>query len=171
MLMRVLLIILFICVGAARITGQGSATPPGLPDDIDQNEILRDTLVRMQIKREESDFKKLIEKAATIRETSHLLASDVKAGETAAFYRRHEKRIRELEKFARQIRSESGGGDDGKAEPEPASLDEILVRLVAASDRLNDSIARTSRAVVSVAVIESCSDVLDLVRLIRQRRN
>ncbi|MFZ4987372.1 MAG: hypothetical protein ACOYLF_18105 [Blastocatellia bacterium] len=170
MSIRMLLTIVILCVATGRITAQGNATPLGVPDEIDQNETLRDTLTRMLIKREESEFKKLVGKAETIRETAQLLATDLRIGEAGSLARRHEKRLREIERFARQIRSESGGSDDGEPEASSPRLDELVQRLVKASERLNQSIARTSRRVVSVAVIESCSEVIDLVRLIRQWR-
>ncbi|NDD63215.1 MAG: hypothetical protein EBZ36_04440 [Acidobacteria bacterium] len=166
---RTLLTILTLCLAAARITAQGVPAPSGIPDEFDQNETLRDTLVRMQIKREESDFKKLVEKAQSIRDEARLLAVDLDGSDPATIPQRHEKRLREIEKFARQIRSESGGGDDGLPTPDHPSFTELVARLVAASERLSESISRTSRRVISVKVIESCSEVIDLTRQIRRR--
>lgn len=171
MSIRTVLTILILCVAAERTTAQGSAPPPGIPDEFDQNETLRDTLTRMQIKREEGDFKKLVVKAETIREGARLLAAELVSGGVDSIARRHDKRLREIEKFARQIRSDSGGSDDGEPTPPPPSFNELVARLVAASERLNESMARTSRRVVSVAVIDSCSEVIDLVRQIRQWRH
>lgn len=171
MAIRTVLTILMLCVATDRITAQGSAQLPGVPDEIDQNETLRDTLTRMQIKREEGDFRKLVVKAETIREGARLLAAEIVNGGEDSLARRHEKRLREIEKFARQIRSDSGGSDDGEPVSIPPSFGELVARLVAVSERLNESIARTSRRVVSVTVIEACSEVIDLVRQIRQWRH
>ncbi len=136
---------------------------------LEQNETLRDTLKRMQIRREESDFKKLVEKAAMIREGADLLASEVEA--KGLISRDHDKRLREMEKFARQIRSGSGSSSDEQLAAGPTSLSEAVRRLAESSQRLQTSLEKTSRRIISVAVIDASSEVIELIRLIRLSLN
>ena len=169
------LVIACLLGGAAPLVAasQSPGTPAGLPDEpekIEQNETMLDTLKRMQIKREENDFRKLIEKAASIRLNAAQLESEMKGGEPGRLSRDNEKRLRDIEKSARQIRSESGGSDDGQpeaAEFNDAGMDELVGRLRRAGERLELAMAKTSRRIISVAVIEACSEVIELSRRIR----
>lgn len=153
----------------AQESGAFKTTPPGVASDIDQNETLLDTLKRMQIKREEDEFRKLTEKAATIRDGAGVIASEIAATGAHGVARRHEKRLREMEKFARQIRSESGGSGEpetkvGNGEEKIETLVELLVE---SSERLKQALARTSRRVVSIGVVEGAGDVIELTRRLR----
>lgn len=169
MLTRAILLILILCSSAGVIPAQGTGAPIGLPDDIEQNETMRDTLKRMQIKREESDFQKLVEKSVSIRDGARKLAAELGRGVTPTSLRQHDKLLREIEKYARQIRAESGGSDDGEPLVIKEGIDEVVDRLVTASELLSDSMSRTSRRVISVTVIEACSEVIDLIRELRLR--
>jgi hypothetical protein len=74
-----------------------------------------------------------------------------------------------MEKFARQIRSESGGS----GEPETRigngeeKIETIIELLVESSERLKQSLAKTSRRVVSIGVVEAAGDVVELTRRVR----
>ena len=74
-----------------------------------------------------------------------------------------------MEKFARQIRSESGGSGEpetkiGNGEEKIETLVELLVE---SSERLKQALARTSRRVVSIGVVEAAGDVIELTRRLR----
>ena len=63
---------------------------------------------------------------------------------------------------------DSGGGDDETPlENRPASLEEALKQLHDLSQKLNASMGKTSRRVVSTAVIGETSDIIELVKIIR----
>ena len=164
--------LLWIIVGitAANLPGgessQSPLPPPGTNPEDEQNETLLDTLKRMQIRREESDFQKLVEKAATIRSHTTHLAAEIKDGDSS-LSRDHEKRLREIEKFARQIRSESGGGDTSDPDNDEAGVGELVARLHKAGEALDQAMGRTSRRIISVSVIRACSEVIELSRRIR----
>lgn len=151
--------------------GQSPVVPPGkieAGEEIDQNETLLDTLKRMQIKREETDFQKLVEKAATIRSHTTHLAGEIR-GESSRLSRDDEKRLREIEKFARQIRSESGGGETGEPTTDEAGMEELVERLRKAGEALAQAMGRTSRRVISVSVIMASSELIELSRRIRRQ--
>lgn len=161
---RRMIITLVLCLMAAGwVAGQD---PGGEPHTgAEQNETLLDTLRRMQIRREETEFKKLVEKAASIREGAEQLAGEMAAG--GYLSRDHDKRLREMEKFARQIRSASGSSTDEKLKVVPGDAGEAVRQLAESSRRLQASLEKTSRRVVSVAVVDASCEVIELIRLIR----
>jgi hypothetical protein len=130
----------------------------------EQNETMRDTLVRMRIKREEDEHKKLLEKATKIKDLAQELTKDVHG---QRLVRTSEKKLKEIEKNARNIRTESGGGSDEPLEQTPATLDEAVRQLQETSGRLNDKITKTSRHVVSVSVVNEATELIQLIKLLR----
>ena len=144
---------------------------PGPVPAVEQNEAFRDTLVKMRIKREESEHKKLLDKTSQIRTDAGEL---IKLATNGHLPKNSEKKLRDIEKSARHIRSEAGGGNDNdeiKVESRPESLAEALQRLQEAGDNLNDSMGKTSRHVVSLKVIDDATDIIRLVKLLRSYLN
>lgn len=149
------------------VRAQSVGTPPAPVED--QGGAFRDTLKRMEIKREEDEHRKLVDRAAQIKQAVGALADEA-AGSRLA--RAAEKKLKEIEKSARQIRSESGGsGDDKPLDPAPASLTDALKRLGEASERLTESMERTSRHVVSASVVSGATEIIQLVKVIRNYLN
>lgn len=135
----------------------------------DQGEAFRDTMVRMQIKREEDEHKKRLEKASKIRG----LASDlVKDSEKGRLTGSADKKLRDIEKAARQIRSELGGSnDDTPLESPPDSLNKAVHQMDTLSGQFNASLEKTSRQVVSATVLAEASEIIQLVKIIRSFLN
>ncbi len=156
-----LLVMLIAPAAWAQTTAAGQTAAP--PDE--QNETMRDTLKRMQIKREEDEHKKIVSKGSQIKEDIEALAKDAVDGHLARAAA--EKRLKEIEKSAKQIRSESGGSQDDPLESPPANLADALKRLAEVSERLNDRLGKTSRRVVSVAVVEDATEIIQLVKILR----
>lgn len=78
------------------------------------------------------------------------------------------KRLERLEKLARRVRSRTGGSDaEGLLEKPPQTLEAALAQLSELSAQLHQSVAKTSRHVISTAVIERSNEVLQLIRHIR----
>ncbi|MGH9850852.1 MAG: hypothetical protein ACREBD_13525 [Blastocatellia bacterium] len=155
-------ILCLLCVAPAAWAQSASS---GAPPEEEQNETMRDTLKRMQIKREESEHKKLLEKGEQIKLEAENLA---KAAAGSHLPRPVEKKLREIEKSARQIRSDFGGaGDDNALESPPNNLDDALKQLSDASERLNKHLSKTSRRVVSITVIEVTNEITQLVKILR----
>ncbi len=162
---------LFVLLSAMFFVGvvaRAQAAEP-LPPVEDQSEAFRDTLVRMQIKREENEHRKLLEKATQIRD----LARDLlKASENGRLSHSAEKKLRDIEKNARHIRSESGGGNsDVPLESPPQSLDQAVEQLDSLSERFNASMEKTSRRIVSATVVGEASEIIQLVKVIRDLLN
>ncbi len=165
MTIRVLLLTLCLPFIASAVLAQSTGT--GEPPTEEQNETMRDTLKRMQIKREESEHKKLLEKGAQLKTDAESL---LKEAAEDRLPRATEKKLREIEKSARQIRSEFGGaGDDEALEAPPNTLADALKQLNDAGERLNRELSKTSRRVVSVTVIEITNEISQLVKILRGR--
>jgi len=165
--MRFLFAILCLIFIAPVARAQTTATEPVPPDE--QNETMRDTFKRMQIKREEEEHKKIVDKGTQIKEDVEALAKNAADGRLARA--QAEKRLKEIEKSARQIRSDSGGGQDDPLESPPDNLGDALKRLGEVTDKLNDNLAKTSRRVVSVSVVEDTTEIIQLVKLLRNYLN
>lgn len=159
---RLLCLIAIVIVAASAALAQ---TVDPIPSPAEQNEAFRDTLAKMQIQREENEHKKRVEKATQIKETAESLLKDSERGRLASSV---DKKLREIEKSARQIRSESGGGnEDVPLETPPGSLKQAIVDLKSLSERLSASMEKTSRRVVSASVVAEASDIIQLVKIIR----
>ncbi|HKX31980.1 MAG TPA: hypothetical protein VJ302_30110 [Blastocatellia bacterium] len=133
----------------------------------DQNETMLDTLKRMQIKREENEHKKLLEKGAQIKGEAEALAKEVPESAGNRLPRPSEKRLKDIEKFAKQIRSESGGSEDEPLASPPGNLSEAIKQLGEVSERLNVNLAKTSRSVISIAVVDDTTQIVQLVKILR----
>jgi hypothetical protein len=165
MTLRILFSILFLLF-IASVAGAQSASATRSPHEEEpQNETMLDTLKRMQIKREEDEHKKILDKGVKLERDAESLAKEAVNGHLP---HASEKKLRDIEKAARQIRSEfGGGGDDSPLDSMPASLDDALKQLDDASGRLNKNLSKTSRRVISVSVIEVATEVTQLVKILR----
>jgi hypothetical protein len=162
-----ILLLLIIFLSAPIASGQVGASEKTVPEE--QNETMLDTLKRMQIKREEDEHKKILEKGEQIEAEANLLLKDLH-GRTQ-LPRATEKRIKNIEKFARQIRSDSGGSGDEPLDAIPANLAETIKQLCEVSERLNENLAKTSRRVVSLAVVDDATQIIQLTKLLRKYLN
>jgi hypothetical protein len=165
--MNLIFLISYILLLAPLASAQVAASGQTAPEE--QNETMLDTLKRMQIKREENEHKKILEKGEQIEEEANLLLRDLN-GRTR-LPRATEKRIKNIEKFARQIRSDSGGSEDEPLDSIPSNLVETIKQLCEVSDRLNANLAKTSRRVVSLAVVSDATEIIQLTKLLRSYLN
>lgn len=134
----------------------------------EQNETFRDTLVRMRIKREEQEHQKIIAKAQQIQDLAHKLSKTINANKLPRLADKH---LKEIEKNARNIRSDSGGGEDVPLDTPPPNLAETLKQLSETSERLNLELGKTSRHVVSITVASQATEIIQLVKLLRNYLN
>jgi hypothetical protein len=163
MLPRILFLTVALLLLAPAAWAQTTAAEQAIPPD-EQNETMRDTLKRMQIKREEEEHKKIVGKGSQLQEDAAALLKEAVDGRLP---KSAEKRLKDIEKSAKQIRSEAGGSQDDPLESPPDNLPDALKRLSETSERLNDRLAKTSRRVISVAVVEDATEVIQLVKILR----
>jgi hypothetical protein len=141
-----------------------SAGPPGPPGD-DQGDSFRENMKRMEIKREEDEHRKLVERAAQIKETVDTLSHDAAGSHLA---HTADKKLKDIEKSAKTIRSEFGGtNDETPLDSPPANLEDALKQLKSTGERLNTSMEKTSRHVVSATVVVEAGEIIQLVKIIR----
>jgi hypothetical protein len=132
--------------------------PLGSPEE----EIIK----RAEIKREEESHSEMVERA----DEAERLGLDLRSAfdRQKGFGREDLKRLERMEKLARKIRGNAGGSDDEQQlKDPPARLEEAVARLADVSVKLNESVRKTTRLVVSGTVIERSNELIELVRQVR----
>lgn len=132
------------------------------------SEGFNDTLRRMQIKRAEEEHKKLVKSAQQAAEIADTLSENSNGSKLD---QKAEKKLKEIEKAAKQIRNNIGGNTDEKDFAPPKTLDEGIKRLAETSKTLKDQMEKTSRQMISAAVIVTANDMLRLVKILREYLN
>lgn len=133
-------------------------SPLGSPEE----EILK----RAEIRNEEESHREMVERAEETAQLGQDLRSTFEKYRT--LNREDLKRLEKLEKLARKIRSGAGGSDDDEQlKDPPAQLDQAVARLAEVSGKLGENVRKTSRLVVSAAVIEGSNELIELIRHIR----
>lgn len=123
-------------------------------------------LDRAMIKHLEESHKETVERAKENAQLGAELSSAFKKGQPLT--REDLKKLERMEKLSRSIRGRVGGSDDGDALADPPrDLGAALGRLAEMSEDLRRNVEKTSRHVVSAAVIEGANELLQLIRLIR----
>jgi hypothetical protein len=160
-----LVTVLFPFAPATRAQGGVAGQSQSQPEE--QNETMLDTLKRMQIKREENEHKKLLEKGVQIKDEADALSKETPDPANNRLPRLMEKKLKEIEKSAKQIRSETGGAEDEPLNSPPSNLADAIKQLCETSERLNQDLAKTSRNVVSISVLDDTNQIIQLVKILR----
>ncbi len=136
------------------------------PDDKKDppSEGMQDTLNRMKIKRQEVELKKLIKSSEQAYEISQTLSPLI---EKESLGKPAEKKLHEIEKAAKQIRNYIGSANKEEEFTPPKNLTEAVENLTESCKKMNEQMEKTSRHVVSAAIIVSSSDVLRLIKILR----
>ncbi len=167
--MALALISLALFPAAARAQS-GAQTP--LPDASNQRprrdlgspeeEIIR----RAEIRHEEESHKEMVERADEAALIGEQLLNSF--SKTKSLGKDDLKKLERMEKLARKIRGGAGGSDDDEPlENPPQQLDKAVARLAELSESLNKSVRKTSRLVISAAVIDSSNELIELIKHIR----
>ena len=121
---------------------------------------------RAAIKHEEEQHKEMVERADEAALIGEQLLNSFRKNKS--FDRDDLKRLERMEKLARKIRGGAGGSDDDDPlENPPQQLDAAVSRLSEVADKLNKSVQKTSRLVISAAVINSSNELIELIKHIR----
>lgn len=131
------------------------------------SEGFNDTLVRMRIKREEEVHKKLVKSSQQAAEIAGRLRLHIRGENREYLDRGAEKKLKEIEKAAKQIRSNIGGSSDDKDFETPKTLEDGVTRLADTSQKLSEQMEKTSRHLISASIIVSASDMLRLIKILR----
>jgi hypothetical protein len=151
------------------LSGNSNSTPgtrPPRDGDDDQMSPREEMLKDVEIKRREMVYEENLDRA---RETAQL-GTEVRD----AFKRQTSlspaelKKLARIEKLARSIRNDAGGGDgETTLKDPPAHLDAALDRLVETCEDFRKKVEKTPKHVVSAAVITSANQLIELTRLIK----
>jgi hypothetical protein len=123
---------------------------------------------RMEIERADKEHQKLVVSAKQMGDLSAEIAKSFK--ETARLDGPELKKLASIEKLARKILSDSGGEqfNDKSDQDEKITPAEAVERLSAAAADVATSISKSTRFVVSAAVISNSNEVIHLVQYIRR---
>jgi len=119
-----------------------------------------------EVKRREAIYKENLERA----KEGALLGAEI----CDAYQKQHSlgsperKKLGRIEKLAKTIRNDHGGGEDEQLLKEPPKdLSEAVTRLAQLSEHLKNKVEKTPKHVVSTSVINSANQLLEIIRLIR----
>jgi hypothetical protein len=127
-----------------------------------EEEIIR----RAEIKHEEESHKEMIERADEAALIGEQLLNTFQKNKSLS--RDDFKKLERMEKLARKIRGSTGGSDDeAPLDNPPQQMDKALARLAEVSGQLDKSVQKTSRLVISAAVINSSNELIELIKHIR----
>ncbi len=146
----------------AEKSGQDEKRSPllGSPEE----EMLR----RAEIRAAEASHKEMLERAEEAAQLGDQIRSSFE--KLNALSREDMKKLERLEKLARKIRGASGGSDDKeKSQSIPDKLGSAISRVAELSGLLKKSVQKTSRLVVSAAVIENTNELIKLIQHLRQK--
>jgi hypothetical protein len=123
---------------------------------------------RMEIERADKEHQKLVDSAKQMGDLSAEIAKSFK--ETSRLDAQAVKKLASIEKLARKILSDSGGEqtNDKSDQDEKMTVAEAVDRLNAASADVATSISKSTRFVVSAAVISNSNQVIHLAQYIRR---
>jgi hypothetical protein len=123
-------------------------------------------LKKAEIKHEEESHKEMVERADEAAQLGDELLTAYKKNNNLG--RDDLKKLDRLDKLARKIRSSAGGSDDDDSLDNPPDQIGPAVKLLAeTSDMLKKSVEKSSRLVISAAVIRHSNELIELIRRIR----
>lgn len=153
------------CVAQAQETDAQDSRPGAHRGRDDMGKPAEEIIARAEIRHAEETHKEMVERAGEAAQIGGEILSDYKKNN--ALSGDDFKKLDRLEKLAHKIRSTAGAGEDVELEDPPSKLEDAVKRLADASDLLNKSVQKTSRLVISAAVINHSNELIELVKRIR----
>jgi hypothetical protein len=121
---------------------------------------------RAQIEHEEESHKDMVERADEAALIGEQILTSYR--KSKSLNKDDLKKLDRMEKLARKIRGGAGGSDDDEPlQDPPQQLEKAVAQLAELSDKLNKSVQKTSRLVISAAVIDSSNRLIELIKHIR----
>ena len=139
-------------------SGQNPRHDLGAPEE----EIIR----RAEIKHEEASHQDMVDRADETAIIGEQLLNSFRKNKSLS--KDDLKKLDRMEKLVRKIRGGAGGSDDDEPlDNPPQQLEKAVAKLAELSDQLNKSVQKTSRLVISAAVINSSNELIELIKHIR----
>jgi len=164
---KVILILLFLIFPAIALAQND---PPPLPSPISEPEqrpvfSIGETISRSRIAVAEKEHREMISASS---EMNHLARSLLRISQTQCqFSIDDKKKIEKIEKLAKKVRSEQGGGGN-KLENRPENVYIALERLHKATQIIEKESRKVNRHSVSLVLIEQVNEVLGLTKEIKK---
>lgn len=125
-----------------------------------------ETLAKKRIEEEKEDFEKLIKRGEEAVKISEELEKAYAQNNTLSS--KDKKKLKDLEKLLKKIRSDLGGDDDDENFVEkPKSMSDAIKSLKDNTVSLLDEIQKTSRHTISAVAIESSNLIIKIVKFLR----
>ena len=170
----------FLIIAVALTAGAGNGAAQSSADNLPMNRsnldesrprTIRDSMDRMRIEKEKKDFDRMIDRG---EEAARIAAElDTAYAQNGRLTEKEIAKLASVEKLAKQIRSDLGGGDDDElknpADPAP-SVAEAVKALRDSAEDLFSELKKISRFTISATAIQSSNAVLKLARFARVAR-
>lgn len=161
-------------IGAAQAAADNQSSVIPRPDENERDSRprnIRESLEKMRIEREKKEYDRMVERS---REAVKLVQEVETSLERKGQLTKSEiDKLEEVEKLAKQVRRDLGGGDD-KEEVRGSSgsfgFREAVKMLRSSTEELFEEVKKTSRFTISAAAIHSSNAVLRLTRFLRFNR-
>jgi len=173
--MSKLILLISVLLLATQSVAQVPTTDPPLPPSSRQQPsphqqdiaLPEEMKTRMEIERADKEHQKIVDSARQMGDLSAELVKTFK--ERSRLDAADLKKLSSIEKLARKILSDSGGEQvANKSDEDKPSLAEAVDRLNAASVEVAASVSKSTRFVVSAAVISNANEVIRLAQYIRR---
>lgn len=138
---------------------------PQRPGDLGSPE--QEMLRRAAIRHEEESHREMVERADEAAQLGDEILASYKKNNSLT--RDDLKKLERLEKLARKIRGGAGGSDaNEELQDPPGEVGGALSKIAGLAGDLKKSVLKTSRLVISAAVIERSNELIELIRHIRK---
>lgn len=169
-----LLIGAFQCYAQTAADNQSSVIGrPGESDRDDRPRTIRDTMLKMRVEKEKKEFQRMIDRGEEVVKIAAELEESL--GQKGQLTEQEIAKLASVEKLAKQIRSDLGGGDDDesdgiRSQNSGFNVVEAIKTLRSSTENLFKELKKTTRFTVSATAIQSSNAVLRLARFMRIAR-
>jgi membrane-associated HD superfamily phosphohydrolase len=165
-LQTLIIAFIVICTGLIVQAQIDASTESGRPRKEELPLPIQETLAKLRIEDEKKDYEKLIERGEEAVKLSEELEKSYTSNNKLTT--KDAKKLKDLEKLLKKIRSDLGGDDDDEEfEEKPTSMGDAIKELRKNTLNLFDEIKQTSRHTISVVAIESSNVILKIVKFLR----
>ena len=156
--LKLIIFIIFLAIGYTSVNAQ-------VTEQDDLSPSMKEIIAKGKITQIKEDYQELVERTEKALKISEEIEQ--------SFTKKHQinstdqKKLKELEKLVKKIRSELGADGDDDDEELPNSKETIIGKLKDSSIELLEEVKKTTRYSISAAAIESSNSILRFVRFLR----